>query len=442
MAIFDSLIAEIGSKFSLGPKSSALIAEVIRFMTSEPGGIAGFLDRFKNAGLVSLVNSWLGNNNPHPMSTQQVEQGLGTSIINMIAGKLGLGSSLITPALGYVIPKLIGMLTPDKTVPSTIPATWRSFLDTSAAQARLAYREPIRKAGIPIWLWALLPLLALLGIAWWLHSGKEQPVATTSPAPVAQTAPTVNPRLGVNYHDGGYVTYSGVVKDEAGRTSIIDTIKGIFGVDNVKGDITVNPKAAPAPWLANLKAALENFKIPGLSAMFEGSALNIGGLIADSDRDKVIGSLEGLFGSSLSLGTLTEDANAKALAALNALEAGFGPNDVISALNLTVINFPTGKADIPGFNRAVLNRAAAVLKQLPVSTVIEVRGHTDNVGDEASNLLLSQQRAEAVHTVLIEAGVPQGMLTAKGYGSTRPKASNDAAEGRYQNRRIEYAVLQ
>ncbi|MFZ0460385.1 MAG: YidB family protein [Rhodoplanes sp.] len=190
MAIFDSLIAEIGSKFGLGQKSSALIAEVIRFMTSEPGGIAGFLDRFKNAGLVSLVNSWLGNNNPQPMSNQQLEQGLGTSIINMIAGKLGLGSSFITPALGYVIPKLIGMLTPDNAIPSTIPATWRSFLDTSAAQPRPAYREPVRKAGVPTWLLALLPLLALLGIAWWLHSGKEEPVATTSSPPVAQTAPT------------------------------------------------------------------------------------------------------------------------------------------------------------------------------------------------------------------------------------------------------------
>lgn len=52
-----------------------------------------------------------------------------------------------------------------------------------------------------------------------------------------------------------------------------------------------------------VKAALENFKIPGLSAMFDGSALNIGGLIADSDRDNVIGSLKGLFGSGLSLGT-------------------------------------------------------------------------------------------------------------------------------------------
>ena len=175
--------------------------------------------------------------------------------------------------------------------------------------------------------------------------------------------------------------------------------------------------------------------------MFDGSAVNIGGLIADSDRDKIIGSLKGLFGSGLSLGTLTEDVNTKALAALNALKPGFGPKDVASALNLTVINFPTGQADIPAFNRAVLNRAAAVLKQLPAgTTVIEISGHTDNVGDEASNMLLSQQRAEAVRAVLIEAGVPQQMLTARGYGSTRPKASNDTAEGRYQNRRIEYAV--
>jgi OOP family OmpA-OmpF porin len=448
MAIFDSLIAEISSKFGLGAKSSALIAEVIRFMTSEPGGIAGFLERFKNAGLASLVNSWLGNQNPEPMSTRQVEQGLGTSIINMIAGKLGLGKSIIAPALGYAIPKLIGMLTPDKTIPSAIPATWRSFLDTSTAQSQAVYTEPARKAPGANWLWLLLPLLALLGVAWWMLSGREQPVATTAPAsvatktpaPVAQTAPTVNPRLGVNYHDSGYVTYSGVVKDEEGRTSIIDVLKGVFGAGNVKGDIDVDPNAAAAPWLVKLKEALENFKVPGLNAKFDGSAVNIGGLITESDRDRVIGSLQGLFGSGVSLGSMAENVNDSALAALNALRPGFSTNDVISALNLMVINFRTGTTDIPGFNRAVLDRAAAIVKQLPADTTIEIGGHTDNVGDEASNQLLSQQRAEAVRAVLIEAGVPQAMLIAKGYGGTRPKASNDTAEGRYQNRRIEFAV--
>ena len=88
------------------------------------------------------------------------------------------------------------------------------------------------KGGVPNWVLGLIPLLALLGFAWWLLSGKEEPLATKTPAPVVQTAPTVNPRLSVNYHDSGYVTYSGVVKDEDGRTSIIDAIKGVFGAGN------------------------------------------------------------------------------------------------------------------------------------------------------------------------------------------------------------------
>ena len=66
MAIFDSLIAEIGSKFGLGAKSSALIAEVIRFMTSEPGGVAGFLDRFKNAGLAERGQFLARQQEPRP----------------------------------------------------------------------------------------------------------------------------------------------------------------------------------------------------------------------------------------------------------------------------------------------------------------------------------------------------------------------------------------
>jgi OOP family OmpA-OmpF porin len=133
--------------------------------------------------------------------------------------------------------------------------------------------------------------------------------------------------------------------------------------------------------------------------------------------------------------------NAKAVAALNALKAGFGAPEVINALNVTVINFATNSAEVPGFNRAVLKQAAAVLKQLPAGTVIEISGHTDSSGDPAANMQLSQQRADAVRAVLIAEGVPEAMLTAKGYGSSKPKVSNDTAEGRYQNRRIEYAVV-
>jgi outer membrane protein OmpA-like peptidoglycan-associated protein len=55
-------------------------------------------------------------------------------------------------------------------------------------------------------------------------------------------------------------------------------------------------------------------------------------------------------------------------------------------------------------------------------------------------MTLSQQRAEAVRSYLVEQGVPPGMLVAKGYGDTRPVASNDTDEGRFRNRRIEFVA--
>jgi OOP family OmpA-OmpF porin len=72
--------------------------------------------------------------------------------------------------------------------------------------------------------------------------------------------------------------------------------------------------------------------------------------------------------------------------------------------------------------------------------VLEIAGHTDNSGDSASNLALSQQRADSVRNYLVQQGVAPGMLVAKGYGDTRPVASNDTDEGKFRNRRIEFTV--
>ena len=74
--------------------------------------------------------------------------------------------------------------------------------------------------------------------------------------------------------------------------------------------------------------------------------------------------------------------------------------------------------------------------------MIEIGGHTDNTGDPASNMQLSMQRADAVRQVLIGYGVDPAMLTARGYGETKPVASNDTPEGRFENRRIAYTVVQ
>ncbi len=134
-------------------------------------------------------------------------------------------------------------------------------------------------------------------------------------------------------------------------------------------------------------------------------------------------------------------ATEKAESALAALKPGFTAQDLTSALNLSVINFASNSADIPQDNYDLLNKAAAAIKAAPAQTVIEIAGHTDNSGDQASNLQLSQRRADAVRSYLVSQGVDPTMLTAKGYGDSRPVASNDTEEGKFRNRRIEFNVI-
>ena len=96
---------------------------------------------------------------------------------------------------------------------------------------------------------------------------------------------------------------------------------------------------------------------------------------------------------------------------------------------------------LPAAATGFLASAAGQIKRLPANTVLEIAGYTDSVGDPAANLTLSQQRADAVRSELVRNGVASSMLVAKGYGDAKPIASNDSAEGRFRNRRIEYHVL-
>jgi OOP family OmpA-OmpF porin len=82
--------------------------------------------------------------------------------------------------------------------------------------------------------------------------------------------------------------------------------------------------------------------------------------------------------------------------------------------------------------------AGALLTQPGLN--VEVQGHTDSVGSVAYNLNLSQRRADAVKAYLVSKGVGASALTAKGYGKTRPIASNDTAEGRTENRRVAFVI--
>jgi cytochrome c oxidase subunit 2 len=108
-------------------------------------------------------------------------------------------------------------------------------------------------------------------------------------------------------------------------------------------------------------------------------------------------------------------------------------------VRLDYVYFQTGSAQLTELSRYELDNVAEIMGKYP-NMEIELGGHTDNQGDEQSNMLLSQQRAEAVYQYLVNKGVSPGRLEAVGYGASRPVEPNDTEEGRSTNRRTEFTI--
>lgn len=107
---------------------------------------------------------------------------------------------------------------------------------------------------------------------------------------------------------------------------------------------------------------------------------------------------------------------------------------------LQQVQFPSGKAEIQPESFEVLAEVAAVLEEHPEIARVAVDGHTDNMGPEDQNVLLSQRRALAVVAWLTAYGIDARRLEARGFGPRRPIADNRTREGRAQNRRVEFLI--
>ncbi len=106
-------------------------------------------------------------------------------------------------------------------------------------------------------------------------------------------------------------------------------------------------------------------------------------------------------------------------------------------LVLQGVTFASGKAELTPESLPVLDEVANGLV-LNDQTVVEIRGHTDNIGDATVNQILSEKRAEAVRQYLLSKGIAPERVTAVGFGARFPVASNKTSAGRAQNRRIEF----
>jgi outer membrane protein OmpA-like peptidoglycan-associated protein/uncharacterized protein YidB (DUF937 family) len=581
MATFDTLIDDLAGRFGLGANARTLVKEVLTMISTSQGGLDGFLDRLKSGGLTSEVGSWLGRPDAAPIAAGQIERALGATALGGVASRLGLGQSAVSTALGYALPKIIGLLTPGGVVPAGVPAEVTAFLSQPRVAAVAEQVAPKRIDVLPAsaeteptirrWLWpalAALVVVALLSYFWSTlnRMPSAPPVAnapepatpppatvaqapppppapaptaqappppppaptpappaqtsapastdaqatpppapapaasmkaevtppppapaapsdtqataqqaapppalpapaaspaTTAQAPAAPPAPAVataeptapasaaTPTRFALSNDNGAVRASGVVPDQDAKTSITDALNAVFGADKVKSDIGVDKNATPAPWVGTFRAVMDAIKGANVDAIFQGDKINVGGAaMTDSARDKIIAALKGVVGAGVTVGALSDKtagavavANNRATTELASLGSGFDVKDLLFALNDSAVNFASDSAEVPESMAPFLKIAAADLKQLKAGHVLEIAGYTDNTGDAAMNLALSQKRAEAVREAFIKYGADPDMLVAKGYGEADPIANNDTAEGRLKNRRIEYHVL-
>ncbi len=455
MAAIDTVISETAQRLNLGDTAGPLVREVLGLLMGSPGGVAGVIAKLREAGFGGLLSDWFAGRAQAPLPPHAVQQIFGPASLAEVAQRLGISRDRTDGVVGDVLPRLIALLAPGGQV---------SQGAVNDAGRRLAAVLPAEMAGLtkggpaPPWtpFRTTLPVAALIGLAaiLWSQVGPRTPPAVPPallPLPniveqAPATASTAASWLRLDTDARG-VTATGVVRDSAARDGILNALRTTYGADRTRAGIVIDPAAGEAPWLGNIGGLFDKLRRNGLSVLFEGSNVSLGGVPDTAARTDLVNQLKGLLPGDFSFGNIGDRLDAlvagsarQATTALSGLTGSYSAKDVAAALNYGIINFATGSAELPAGAGAMLDVAAAKLKALP-NAVIEVAGYTDSTGDPAANLKLSQDRADAVRTRLLAAGVAGGSILAKGYGSADPVASNDTPEGRFRNRRIEYRVV-
>ncbi len=248
--------------------------------------------------------------------------------------------------------------------------------------------------------------------------------------------------VNIEAKDGKYAI-TGVVKDEETKASVLKEAEAVWGAGNVDvSGLKVDTNAASFKdgWWEGFKSLLPDLKDWKTGSInWTGDAIKTVGDVPAGIADK-IKSLFGGWGLPLSVAGVEGAAKAANEKALEMISGAESVEKLVEGMNASIINFASGSSEVPADAKPILEKAAEVLKKQKEGTVIEIGGHTDNVGDAASNMTLSTSRAESVRKALIGLGVNEKMLTSKGYGQTAPKSDNETEEGKFANRRIEYKV--
>ena len=149
--MFDLIIREAASRFGLGDKAGPLVQMLLAYLTNkDTGGLSGFISKLTSSGLGNVAQSWLGGGaGALPVSSAQIESLMGGQggLISNITSKLGIGGSTATSALGFLLPMVIGKLTPGGTVPTSLSSDVMGFISGGTSAATVATSKAVSTAG-------------------------------------------------------------------------------------------------------------------------------------------------------------------------------------------------------------------------------------------------------------------------------------------------------
>ncbi len=248
---------------------------------------------------------------------------------------------------------------------------------------------------------------------------------TPDPAPVLQN---VDLEMLVN---GNKIELRGNVANQADADRLLLAARNEFGADNVVNYLTIDntfKTIADIGFVGALGAAKESSN--PIKARLQHKTLSLTGTVADVETRTTIGNAaKRLFNGTVDNG-LTVPAPIKQDVCA----------DLLAKLLATgKINFQTGNATIATDSYDLLDQIIAIAKRCPNAN-FNVEGHTDSTGNHNSNLRLSERRATSVINYLTEKGLNPQRFSAIGLGPNKPIASNNTAQGRAENRRIEFKL--
>jgi OOP family OmpA-OmpF porin len=250
------------------------------------------------------------------------------------------------------------------------------------------------------------------------------------PPPVV---PTMTPFASV-VQTPGKIMLSGLLPEEA-ADQLLKSFRD-SGAD-VSDSIAIDERVMQPQWagaMAQSLSQLDGIEDGAVSVTSGGEVVVRGAAESEEMRNAAGQRIAGLFGDSVSL---RNDISVKAPIIVEPPKPDLA--ELLAQIDLSGILFKSGSAEIDGNSVDILDQVVGVLSQFENVSVV-IAGHTDSRGNADYNFNLSANRADAVRQYMISQGIPASQLTARGYGPTQPIASNDTAEGRARNRRIEFQL--